>query len=160
MSWGTCHSGSNNIHFDYPPIMADGRNYASWQPGGSRNADIRRSNNITTNWQYRKYLTNNATDIIQGNMQQACDQCCACPARYPSLPSPSETIAKNTSTPDTVRTTVPFLYKSCAESTRPFGYETSDLKNIYLSKQQLEARMTTPIVTQDQLILGGFQNSN
>jgi hypothetical protein len=140
--------------------MADGRNYASWQPGGSRNADIRRKENITSNWEYRKYLINNATNIIQGNMAQACDQCCACPARYPSAVSHSITAAKNTSTPDTVRTTVPFLYKSCVEKTRPFGYETSDLKNIYLTKQQLEARMSTPVVTQDQLILGGYQNFN
>ena len=28
MSWGTCYSGSNNIHFGFPPIMTDGRNYA------------------------------------------------------------------------------------------------------------------------------------
>ena len=33
MSWGTCFSGSNNIHFDFPPIMSDGRNFSSWQPG-------------------------------------------------------------------------------------------------------------------------------
>ena len=32
MSWGTCYSGSNNIHFGFPPLMTDGRNYASWQP--------------------------------------------------------------------------------------------------------------------------------
>jgi hypothetical protein len=32
MSWAVCYSGSNNIHFNFPPIMADGRNYASWQP--------------------------------------------------------------------------------------------------------------------------------
>ena len=63
-------------------------------------------------------------------------------------------------TPDTVRTTVPFQYKSCVEKTRPFGYETSDLKDVYLSRQQLEARMTTPVITQDQLVLGGYQNAD
>ena len=160
MSWGTCHSGSNNIHADFPPIRADGRNFASWQPGGARNAEIRRNEQITTNWQYRKYLTQNAIDIMKGNMVSACDQCCSCPARYPSEPSHSDTSAKNTTSPDTLRTTTPFLYKSCLQNTKPFGYETSDLKNIYLSSQQLEARMKTPVVTQDQLIKGGFQNFN
>ena len=158
MSWGTCNSGSNNIHFDFPPIMADGRNFASWQPGGSRNANIRRKENISTSWQYRDYLTKNAVDIMKDNMMSACDQCCACPARYPSVQSHSTTAAKNTTTPDTVRNTIPYLYKSCVEKTKPFGYETSDLKNVYLSRQQLEMRMTTPIITQDQLILGGYQN--
>jgi len=32
MSWATCFNSSNNIHFNFPPIMADGRNYATWQP--------------------------------------------------------------------------------------------------------------------------------
>ena len=32
MSWATCYSGSNNINFNFPPIMTDGRNYSSWQP--------------------------------------------------------------------------------------------------------------------------------
>ena len=156
MSWGTCNSGSNNIHFDFPPIMADGRNYASWQPGGSRNADIRMKEKISTNWEYRQYLVNNATNIMQGNMMSACDQCCACPATYHSAVSHSRTVAKDTLTPDTLRSTVPFSYKSCLENKRPFGYETSDLKNMYLSEQQLEARMNTPVITQDQLIKGGF----
>ena len=60
MSWGTCKSGSNNIHFDYPPIMMDGRNYSKWQPGAVLNEEIRKNNDIHTNWQYRSYLMNNA----------------------------------------------------------------------------------------------------
>ena len=39
MSWATCYAGSNNIHFNYPPIMNDGRNFASWQPGAVINND-------------------------------------------------------------------------------------------------------------------------
>ena len=42
MSWGTCYSGSNNIHFDYPPIMDDGRNYAKWQPAAVINDEMRK----------------------------------------------------------------------------------------------------------------------
>ena len=45
MSWGTCNAGSNNIHFDFPPIMTDGRNYAKWQPGAVINQEIRKDNN-------------------------------------------------------------------------------------------------------------------
>lgn len=146
MSWGTCYSGSNNIHFDFPPIMADGRNYATYQPGSKISDDIRKSAGITTNWQYRQYLVNNADAIIKTNQLEACDQCCACPARLNTLPKDE----KNS----------PFLYKSCIESTAPYGYETSDLKNMYLSKTQLECRRFTPVITQAQLLQGGYQNWN
>ena len=77
MSWGTCYSGSNNIHFGYPPIMNDGRNYASWQPGAVINEQIRKDENITTNWQYRKYLTDNADSIIKYYQLVSYDNCCA-----------------------------------------------------------------------------------
>ena len=67
MSWATCYSGSNNIHFNFPPIMADGRNFATWQPEAVVNNRIRKNENIQSNWQYRQYLTNNAVQIMQYN---------------------------------------------------------------------------------------------
>ena len=145
MSWGTCYAGSNNIHFDFPPIMADGRNYATWQPGAAISEDIRRKAGIRTNWEYRKYMTENADSIIRANQLEACDQCCACPARYGS----GEQVPSN-----------PFLYQSCLQRSQPYGYETSDLKNLYLSQQQLQARLVTPVITQDQLLAKGYPNFN
>ena len=44
-------------------------------------------------------------------------------------------------------------FKSCQDNSKPFGYESSDLKNIYLSKQALNARLKAPIITQEQLLL-------
>ena len=52
MSWATCFSGSNNIHFNFPPIMQDGRNYASYQPEALTNNKIQMQNNINSNWKY------------------------------------------------------------------------------------------------------------
>ena len=49
MSWATCFSGSNNIHFNFPPIMQDGRNYASYQPEAQTNNKIQMQNNINSN---------------------------------------------------------------------------------------------------------------
>ena len=146
MSWGTCYSGSNNIHFDFPPIMMDGRNYAAWQPGSQLSDDVRKQAGITTNWQYRKYMVDNADSIIKYNQLEACDQCCSCPARYG---------AGKEGTPST-----PFLYKSCADKSQPYGYESSDLKNLYLSKYDLQCRLYTPVLTQDQLLQRGYQNFN
>ena len=64
MSWGTCYSGSNNIHFDYPPIMNDGRNFATWVPANEVSENIRTKENIQNNNDYRQYLVNNADNII------------------------------------------------------------------------------------------------
>ena len=139
MSWGTCYSGSNNIHFDFPAIMSDGRNFATWQHGNVISEKIREEANIKTNWNYRKYLTENADQIIKHNQLSACDECCACPARYGDNQNQS-------------KSNTPFLYKSCSDATQPHGYETSDLKNMYLSSFELQARMVTPVLSQDQLL--------
>ena len=146
MSFGICNSGSNNIHFDFPPIMSDGRNYATWQPGSKVSEDIREKAGIKSNWQYRRYMQDNADSIIKYNQLSSCDQCCSCPARYG---------AQNEG-----QSHSPFLYKSCVDQTQPYGYETSDLKSSYLSTYQLQCRMFTPVMTQDQLINAGFQNHN
>ena len=107
MSWGTCYSGSNNIHFDYPPIMMDGRNFADWQPGAVINERIRQDAHIKSNADYRKYLTNNADNIIKYNQLQACDQCCACPARYGTEQSQT-----NKNTPYSISQKILFNYSN------------------------------------------------
>ena len=145
MSWGTCYAGSNNIHFDFPPIMADGRNYATWQPGAAVSERIREVAGIRTNWEYRKYLTENADAIIKANQLEACDACCACPARY----GDGQSVPNN-----------PFLYKSCTQKSQPYGYQDSNLKNLYLSEYELQCRLATPVLTQDQLLSRHYPNFN
>ena len=41
MSWATCYSGSNNIHFNLPPLMSDGREYANYDPSCKANNNLR-----------------------------------------------------------------------------------------------------------------------
>ena len=57
--------------------MHDGRNYSSWLPGGQLNEEIKKTYNITSNNDYRKYLTKNADSIIKYNQLLACDECCS-----------------------------------------------------------------------------------
>jgi hypothetical protein len=133
MSWATCFSGSNNIHFNFPPIMQDGRTYSSYQPEAVVNQRIQEVNNINSNWKYRQFLTQNADQIMQFNTTEAC---------YTLGLNPHVT------TNATPSSNVPFLYKSTFDTSSPgFGYPTSDLKNPYLSRQQLEARMISPTIT-------------
>ncbi len=144
MSWATCYSGSNNIHFNSPPIMHDGRNYASWQSGASINEEIRKKSGITQNWQYRKYLIDNTDSIIKENQQKACDNCSNC----------NIDIRENDKYPQS-----PFIYNKSNEKSQPYGYEDSDLKNLYLSKHNLQSRQVIPVYTQSELIKKYFPNS-
>ena len=133
MSWATCFSGSNNINFNFPPIMQDGRTYSSYQPEAVVNQRIQEVNHINSNWKYRQFLTQNADQIMQFNTTEAC---------YTLGLNPHVT------TDATPSSNVPFLYKSTFDTSSPgFGYPTSDLKNPYLSRQQLEARMISPTIT-------------
>tara|TARA_B100001094_G_C18174502_1_gene797090 strand:- start:2340 stop:2753 length:414 start_codon:yes stop_codon:yes gene_type:complete len=135
MSWATCYSDSNNMYYNFPPIMHDGRNYASWQPGAEINNNLREKQGIISNSQYRKYLIANADKIIRGNQVE----------------SFNETGLNMSNYNNDNNTNGPFIFNSAVDNRKPAGYETSDLKNIYLSRHQLQSRMVTPVLTQKQL---------
>ena len=46
------------------------------------------------------------------------------------------------------------------DKSQPFGYENSNLKNLYLSSQQLQCRMVAPILTQEQYLSQKYPNPN
>lgn len=132
MSWQTCYSGSNNIDFNFPPIMNDGRNYASWQPDALVNERIQRQEGIQSNWQYRQYLQKNGTQIMNFNTQEAC---------YTQGLDPHYT------TNQTPSDNVPYTFKGTFDTGKPgFGYCNSDLKSPYLSREQLNARLIAPYI--------------
>ena len=135
MSWATCYSDLNNMYYNFPPIMHDGRNYASWQPGAEINNNLREKQGIISNSQYRKYLIANADKIIRGNQVE----------------SFNETGLNMSNYNNDNNTNGPFIFNSAVDNRKPKGYETSDLKNIYLSRHQLQSRMVTPVLTQAQL---------
>ena len=65
MSWATCYSGSNNIHFNTPNPMSDGRNYTNFESRCKANNEIRNSLGFKNNYQYRQWLINNGNSIMQ-----------------------------------------------------------------------------------------------
>ena len=107
----------NNIHFDSPANMADGRVYSNWQPTVVLNEQIRQRENIQTNWDYRVYLQKNANSIMDFDKTEACRQS-GCPYSYTRAP-----IIRH-----------------------------SDLKESYLSRQQLQQTMY-PYLKQSDLFL-------
>jgi len=64
----------NNIHSESPAIMADGRTYSNWQPCAVINENIRKRENINTNWDYRNYLQSNANSIMSLDRRKAYEE--------------------------------------------------------------------------------------
>ena len=137
MSWGTCYNGSNNIHFNFPPIMDDGRNYSSYDSTVALDNIIKKKANIVTNTDYRRYLQVNADSIIKNNQLSSCNECSSCPYSY------NRNNSQNNST------NTPYIFNSILSQDQPYGYENSNLKNIYLSRQQLESQLYTPQIKID-----------
>jgi hypothetical protein len=136
MSWATCYSGSNNIHFNTPPLMDDGRMFTQFDPSCHVNNKLKQKMNFSNNYDYRQWLIKNGNRVADLNKRSACNECSECVETAANAP-----------------TTVKYLFKNCQDNSKPFGYESSDLKNLYLSKQALNARLKAPIITQEQLLL-------
>jgi hypothetical protein len=119
--------------------MSDGRIYSSWKPDAEVNDTIQRNENINTNWKYRQYLTNNGLQIMKINNQEACHM----------LGLPSHLEAGTTPSSN-----VPYLYNSVFDNKNPgYGYNNSDLKNPYLSREKLQARVIAPTISVQQVKL-------
>jgi hypothetical protein len=132
MSWSVCYSGSNNVDFNFPAIMNDGRNWSSFQPDAVINNRIQKKEGIQSNWGYRKYLQNNGLQIMNYNNQEACYALGLDP-HVNSDKTPSDN--------------VPFTFKGTFDTGKPgFGYCNSDLKNPYLSREQLNSRLISPSI--------------
>jgi hypothetical protein len=129
---------TNNKYTGFPPLMSDGRTItASYQPEAILNEHLVKEIGVETNWQYRQYLTKNAKEIMKYNcVQTATDS--GYLKRYADLGNGS---AYST----------PFLYPTYENKQKPQGYEDSDLKEIYLSRDQLQSRMIAPEITQAEL---------
>jgi len=135
MSWATCYSGSNNIHFNVPPMMSDGRIFTMFN-APSANKQLKAGLNINNNYDYRQWLINNGNTIREKNYAMAKNESSECVESGKKM-----------------KTNDKYVYQSCLDNSRPFGYETSDLKNIYLSRNKLQSRVNSHILTQEQLLL-------
>jgi hypothetical protein len=112
--------------------MNDGRNYASWQPDAVINQRIQKQEKLKSNWEYRQYLQNNGIKIMNYNNLESC---------YDLGLDPH---VQNGKTPSN---NVPYAFKSTFDTSKPgFGYCNSDLKNPYLSREQLNSRMVAPSI--------------
>ena len=124
---------SNNIYDGFPPLMEDGRTItASHQPEAVLNNYLLKDTGINSNWEYRRYLTNNSTQIVSQNRLSSMNDI-GYVKRYEDI---------------TTNFTTPKIQHSYVES-EP---QKSDLKNIYLSREQLNSKLVAPEITQYELL--------
>jgi hypothetical protein len=129
--------GTNPVYPGFPPIMMDGRTIiASDQPESVLNNTLLKELNIQSNWQYRQYLIKNAEDIMKYNYRESCNDV-GYFKRYADSPKEYN---------------VPFIYPSFISTDKPNGYMSSDLKEYYLSREQLAARKVAPTITQEEIM--------
>jgi len=128
---------TNNVYPGFPPLMNDGRALiASWQPEATANESLLKSSGVSSNWEYRKYLTHNAKSIIETNFAEAANDC--------GYKNPTYNVSP-------VYTGPLKNYASYIETEKDYGKFESDLKANYLTREQLAARTATPVVTQHEL---------
>ena len=136
MSWKNCYGGQNNIHSNFPALMSDGKFATNWNTACATNNRLKREANIVNNYDYRQYLQRNADNLILQNQVAACNNCGICWNDFNNL---------HDSHPK-------YLFKSCNDPNKPPGYEHSDLKSMYLSRQALASRAQPSTLTQDQML--------
>lgn len=129
---------ANNLYAGFPPKMADARSLvAAWQPEAVINHNLVESVGVQSNWQYRKYLTKNAEEIMHYNRSEAYNDI----GYYKRFTEAPIQDAKG-----------PHLYSSLMDTTEVRGVDNSDLKQLYLTREQLESRKVSPSITQEELL--------
>lgn len=60
-----CYRTSNNKFFNAPPRMADGRHFTDYRPSCDANSSVRNNQQITSNHNFRMFLTHNAEKLME-----------------------------------------------------------------------------------------------
>lgn len=119
--WATQYKTPNNLNVPYPGILSDGRLFTDYSPSSIMNDSIKKINGITDNNVYRDYLVKNTNMIMRNNMNNSTKE---------NLSYIQKIQNQNNNGP--------YLYQTIDDSNKPYGYENSVPKNIFLTRQQLD----------------------
>jgi len=115
-----------------PQQYFQGNNYSRWQPDASTNNKIQTDNIINSNWKYRQYIQKNANQIMKFNTMQTIND---------SGNNPYSVLNTNNTN------NTPYLYTSTHDTNNPtYGFSNSDLKQHYMTKEQMKAKMIAPSI--------------
>jgi hypothetical protein len=131
--------------------MSDGRAItATWQPNAIANSYLIQSNSLRSNWQYREFLQKNALDIMKQNFEESSND-----SGYYKRPVDLPSIQSNQIQQSHIN---PARYSSVLDTNPVLGSTNSDLKVAYLTREQLDARKVSPIITQSELFRSNTGN--
>jgi len=88
----SCNKTSNNKYFDCPARMDDGRIFTDYRQSSTVNDMIRYSNNTMSSYEYRQFLINNASKIMELNNTYIKDKAGCESCDYVSVPFQSECV--------------------------------------------------------------------
>jgi hypothetical protein len=132
---------------DFHYLMEDGRT-SCVKPICSIDADLKRRQGVSSNREYREALVKNTEEIIKRN---------SLTQSIFSLSNLNQNIVSTAGD-------YPFNYAPTSqvpvqrEPTQPTRYEMSDMKQVYMSRQELQARMELPFFSQFELLNYGRSN--
>lgn len=125
---------TNNRYDGFPPLMNDGRSImAAARSETLMHNSLLKESGETNNAKYREYMIKNAKSIMENDFRNASNDV-GYTERYVEQISASKPFG------------TPYMFKSVMDNSRPLGYSASDLKDLYLSREQLEARRVAPHV--------------
>ena len=113
---------------------------AGWQPDATINNKIHVNSGITTNWKYRQYIQNNANHIMKYNTMEYI---------YSSGNNPYAIADMDPNNGNTESNGVPYKFSSLYDPRLPnyTSLNNSDLKQDFIKKQQMSARMIAPSIS-------------
>ena len=128
---------TNNVYPTLPANMNDSRSLiASYQPEAILNENLIKQSGVKSNWEYRKYLVDNSKEVAESNFREACNDC-GYFDRFRQNERGQGNILSNTG----------LGYKDPSITQT----EQSDLKKLYLSREELSSKHEPQSLTQEQL---------
>jgi len=132
---------TNNRYDGFPPLMSDGRSIFAGARSETllQNTILKNMNSSLdekssiNNAQYREYMVKNARKIMEDDFRNASNDVGYYERFADQLPKGAGISTSGS----------PYLYADTTDSARPLGYSDSDLKAIYLSREELDARRST-----------------
>lgn len=132
---------TNNQFPIFPPMMKDGRSLISSWNAETNEYEIYKKEHeedafnmspLSPNWAYRRMMQKNGYELMAQNFVNTAND------SGTNVPT-GESMFSNGKDRN-----APYIFNSLGDDAQPTGYQSSDLKDLYLSREQLNSRLYAP----------------
>jgi hypothetical protein len=109
------------------PILSDGRTFTDYTQNSIRQEKLKKEYGIPDNQTYRDFLTKNADRLMERSMNEA-------------------RMLNSTQIYPLGKIHPPYRYSGIMDETEPPGYVSSEMKNVYLSREKLNSLRTRKFI--------------